>query len=100
MQRSKEKRPGTEKTRTSQKPQKPKFSYKEQREYETIDEEIANLEESLAEIETEMLKNATDFPKLAKLTEEKAHLDAQLTEMMERWEYLSELAEKIANYKN
>lgn len=100
VQRSKEKRPGTEKTRPSQKPQKPKFSYKEQREYETIDEEIANLEASLAEIETEMLKNATDFPKLAKLTEEKAHLDAQLTEMMERWEYLSELAEKIANYKN
>lgn len=99
VQRTKENPAGPEKTRTQQKTQKPKFSYKEQREYETIDEEIADLEARLAEIEEEMQKNATDFPKLAKLTEEKEQLDTQLAAKMERWEYLSELAEKIASYQ-
>lgn len=82
-----------------QKNQRPKFTYKEQREYETIDEDIENLENRLSEIEAEMMKNATDFPKLAALTKEKEETEDALAEKMERWEYLSELAEKIANYK-
>ena len=98
-ERSKAKPAGMQRAKTQQKPEKPKFSYKEQREYETIDEDIAALEERLAALEKEMLQNATDFPKLTKLTEEKEELEGQLLEKMERWEYLSELAEKIANYK-
>ena len=98
-QRLKGKSAGAERTRTQQRPQKPKFSYKEQREYETIDEDIAALENRISETETEMLQNASDFPRLAKLTEEKEELEGRLMEKMDRWEYLSELAEKIASYK-
>jgi len=46
-----------------------------------------------------MAENATDYYKLAALTEERSRLEIELMEKMERWEYLSELAEKIANYK-
>ena len=57
------------------------------------------MENRISETETEMLQNATDFPRLAKLTEEKEELEGRLMEKMDRWEYLSELAEKIASYK-
>ena len=97
--RPKEKSGGTERSRSQQGSQKPKFSYKEQREYETIEEEIVALEEELAAVETEMMKNATDFPMLAELASKKETLEGQLMEKMDRWEYLSELAERIANYR-
>ena len=77
-------------------PQKLRFSYKEQREYETIDDEIAELEEKIAAVDTEMLEKATDYTALTRLTEEKEKLEAQLDEKMERWVYLNDLAEKIA----
>ena len=77
-------------------PQKLRFSYKEQREYETIDDEIAALEEKIAAVDTEMLEKATDYTALTRLTEEKEKLEAQLDEKMERWVYLNDLAEKIA----
>ncbi len=78
--------------------QKPKFTYKEQNEYETIDADIAKLEERIAAIEDETAQAATDFVKLSDLSKEKESLEQQLSEKMERWEYLMELAEKIENY--
>lgn len=76
--------------------QKLRFSYKEQREYDTIEEDIANLEEQVAAKEQELLQNATDYVALQRLTEEKELLEQQLEEKMDRWMYLSDLAERIA----
>lgn len=72
-----------------------KFTYKEQREYETIDDEIAALEEKLSEIERQIAANATNSVKLRELMEEQDKTQAQLDEKTERWVYLNELAEKI-----
>ena len=77
--------------------EKIKFSYKEQREYETIDDEIAELEDKIGRLEEEISKNARDFVKLGELTKEKETADALLEEKMGRWMYLQDLAEKIAN---
>ena len=73
-----------------------KFSYKEQREYETIEDDIAALEEKIETLEAGILKAATDFVKLNELTKEKEETEKLLEEKMERWEYLEELAERIA----
>ncbi len=73
-----------------------KFSYKEQKEYETIEDEIAELEEKIEMLDEEIGKNARDFVKLNELTREKEKTEAQLEEKMERWAYLEELATKIA----
>ncbi len=77
-------------------PQKLKFSYKEQREYETIDVDIAALEEKLESIERQIDANATNSVKLKELMEEQERTNALLEEKMERWVYLNDLAEKIA----
>lgn len=77
------------------KQKKLKFSYHEAREYETIEADIAELEEKIADIEHEMGKCGSDFVKLAALNEEKAEKDMQLLEKMERWEYLEDLAARI-----
>lgn len=82
-------------TRKRNEPKKLRFSYKEQREYETIEEEIQSLEETVQRLDGEMLANATNSAKLSRLAEEKAQTEARLEEKMERWEYLEELAEKI-----
>ncbi len=74
---------------------KTRFSFKEQREYETIDEEIAGLESRLADLEAGILKNASDFVKLNELTKEKEEVEEKLEEKMERWVYLNELAEML-----
>ena len=79
------------------KPKKLKFTYKEQREYETIEDDIMAMEERMEEIEKEMKKCGSDFVKLTKLDEEKNQIEEALMEKMDRWEYLSELAEKIEN---
>lgn len=76
-----------------------KFSYKEQREYESIEDEIAQIEKHLEKIEQEMIKKATSYPALVELTKEKEETEARLEERYERWEYLSELAEQIAAQK-
>lgn len=94
-----EKEKTAETRRRESKPQKPRFTYKEQKEFETIDADIEELEQRLAEAEAEMSRHATDFSKLAALQAEKEDLEMQLLEKMERWEYLSELAEEIENYK-
>lgn len=72
-----------------------KFSYKEQREYETIEGEIEALEEKLETLEADMVKFARDFVKLNELTKEKESTEQLLEEKMERWEYLEDLAAKI-----
>lgn len=75
--------------------EKIKFTYKEQKEFETIDDDIEKLENEIAEIEAEIPKCATDFVKLSKLTSQKEELEEQLLYKMERWEYLNELAAKM-----
>jgi ATP-binding cassette subfamily F protein uup len=82
-----------------EKQQKLRFSYKEQREYDTIDEDIAALEEKIAGVAQEMEEKATNYTELQRLTAEKEQLEAQLDEKMDRWVYLTELAEKIAAQK-
>lgn len=73
-----------------------KFTYKEQKEYETIEDDIAAMEERMEAIDDEMVKNAHDFVKLNELTKEKSALETSIEEKMERWAYLEELAAKIA----
>ena len=79
--------------------QKLKFSYKEQREYDTIDEDIAKLEERIAQLEQEIAENANQYTKLQELMEQKEEAEQALEEKMERWVYLNDLAEKIAEQK-
>lgn len=79
--------------------QKLKFSYKEQREYETIDEDIAKLEETIEQLEGAIAENANSYTKLQELMEQKEVAEQQLEEKMERWVYLNDLAEKIEEQK-
>ena len=76
-------------------PTRLKFTFKEQREYETIDDDIAALEEKIASLDDQMLKNATNSAKLAELMAEKERTEAALEEKTERWVYLTDLAEQI-----
>lgn len=72
-----------------------KFSFKEQREYETIDEELAQLEEAIRQCEAEQALCGSDYVKLQELQTRQQELEAQLEEKTERWIYLNELKEKI-----
>ena len=81
------------------KEKKLKFSYKEQKEFETIDEDIEKFEEKIAELEEQISKCATDFIKLNELMQEKEKTEAELSDKMERWVYLNDLAEKIEAQK-
>lgn len=76
-----------------------KFSYKEQKEFETIDEDIEKLEEKIAELEEQISKCATDFIKLNEFMQEKEKTEAELSDKMERWVYLNDLAEQIEAQK-
>ncbi len=84
-----------ESTRRQERPKKLKFSFKEQREFDTIDEEISKLESSIEEKEIEIVAHATDFGKLRTLMEEKEGLEMQLEEKMDRWVELQELNDRI-----
>ena len=81
-------------------PPKLKFSYKEQREFETIESDIEELETKIADLEAEMMANASSYGKLSDLTKEKEETEELLEQKMERWEYLTELAEKIEAQKS
>lgn len=72
-----------------------KFSFKEQREFETIDDDIANIEQQIKDTENEILNCSTDYVKLQELSDKKEALEKQLDEKMERWAYLNDLAERI-----
>lgn len=77
-----------------------KFSYKEQKEYETIEGEIEELEQKVLKLEGEMLDFSSDFVKLSEITNKLEETKKCLEEKMERWLYLEELADKIANQSN
>lgn len=72
-----------------------KFSYNEKREYETIEDDIAKLEEKIEKLDGEIVKNATNSVKLRELMESKKETETLLMEKMDRWEYLEDLAKKI-----
>jgi len=90
-------------TQAGQKPEKAervrkkklKFSYKEEREFAVIDDEIEALEQELKLIEEQMEASASSYSRLGELMEEKAKTEALLEEKMERWEYLNDLALRI-----
>ena len=77
-------------------PQKLKFTYQEQKDYETIERDIAELEENIEKLETEMASAATDFVKLNQIMADKEAAESLLEEKMDRWMYLEDLAAKIA----
>lgn len=81
-------------------PKKLKFSYKEQREFETIDEDIAALESAIEEVDGRIAEAGSDYCKLQELTVKRDELTAALDEKMERWVYLNDLAEKIEAQKS
>lgn len=87
----------SEKTKKFQKEhqKKLKFTFKEQKEFETIDDDIVALEEKLEQLDGEIMANATNSGKLAELTTEKDKTQEELDEKMDRWVYLNDLAEKI-----
>lgn len=72
-----------------------RFSYKENKEYESIESDIEKLEEKIQKAEEEMVKSSSDFVRLNALTKEKEEAEVQLSEKLERWEYLEDLAEQI-----
>lgn len=74
-----------------------KFTFREQKEFETIDDEIAQLEDRIDHLENEIMQNATNSLKLSELTAKKDEAEAKLEEKMDRWVYLNDLAEKIEN---
>lgn len=80
-----------------QRKSKPKFTYKEQREFETIDDDIAKLEEKLETLDAQIAANATNSVKLRELMDKKEEAGNELDEKMERWVYLNDLNEKIQN---
>ena len=77
-----------------------KCSYKEQREFETIDEEITALEEKIEVLDAQMLENASNSVKLNELLEKKEEASQQLDEKMDRWVYLNDLNEQIQSAAN
>ena len=73
-----------------------KFSYKEQKEYETIEQDIADMEQQIADLEASIPNYASDFVKLQEINQKTEELKAALEEKMDRWMYLEEMAAKIA----
>ncbi len=76
-------------------PKKLKFTFAEQKEYDSIDDDIAALEDKIASLEEDMMANATNSAKLADLLKAKEETEHALEEKMERWVYLNDLAERI-----
>ena len=79
------------------KEKKVKFTFKEQREFEQIDDVIAKLEDDIAQCEKDIVANATDFVKLKELSDKKEKLSEELEYQMDRWVYLNDIAEQMAN---
>lgn len=77
--------------------QRKKLSYKDQKEWENIEEEITRMEEKLKEIEQEIIEAGTDAEKAAELYNEQMELERELEQKLERWETLSLLVEEMEN---
>lgn len=98
---------GTERTTnvTEAKKEKPRgeqrlrFSYQEQRQFDTIEEEIAGLERELADVKQEQMEKGSDYLALEKLQLQQSGLEEKLEEKMERWVYLNDLYERILAQK-
>ncbi|MBQ2250543.1 MAG: ABC-F family ATP-binding cassette domain-containing protein, partial [Lachnospiraceae bacterium] len=73
-----------------------KFTYMEQREWDTIEDDMAALEDKIADLDAQIAASATNYGKLRELMAAKEETEAKLEEKMERWMYLNDLAEKIA----
>lgn len=76
-----------------------KFTFAEQKEFETIDDEIAELEEKVSELDEQLIQYSTDYVKLQEIMAEKTEVEENLAYKYERWEYLNQLAEEIENSK-
>lgn len=87
---------GTAAQAAPQSKEKLKFTFKEQREYEGIDEQIERAEQHLVDLATQMEAAFADSGRLQELVEEQRQGEAELERLMERWTYLNELAERIA----
>ena len=90
-----EKTPAKKGVDTRVREKKLKFSYKEKKDYETIEDDIAMLEERIEELENSMGKFASDFVKLNQIMQEKEELTKALDEKMDRWMYLEDLKAQI-----
>ncbi len=88
------------KERKRSQPAKLKFTYQEQKEFETIDEDIEALETELKTVNAEIERHATDFAALSEWAAKREELEAALEEKTDRWVYLTDLAERIALQKN
>lgn len=86
-------------SRVKEKSTKPKFTFKEAKEYDEIQGVIENIENKIQELEEEMVKNATSYSKLQELSEEKESLEEELLNKYERYEYLENIAKMISEYK-
>lgn len=76
-----------------------KFTYKEQMEFNTIDDTIAQCEQTLSALQSALQVNASNYLKLGELMTQKDQLEAELNRLMDRWVYLNDLAERIAQEK-
>lgn len=77
-----------------------KFTFNEQREFDTIDDDISSLENKIQSIDDNLDKYSTDFTKLQEMLDEKSKLEKELEFKYGRWEYLNNLAEEIDSNKN
>ncbi len=88
-----------EPSRTPPRPAKPKLTFSQQRELDTIDDVISDLEAQLRRAEEDMQSSASDYEKLMILTAEKERLESALADKMNRWVYLNEIAEQISSQR-
>ncbi|WRS28045.1 ABC-F family ATP-binding cassette domain-containing protein [Oscillospiraceae bacterium MB08-C2-2] len=86
--------------RTPSSPRKLRFSFKEQREYEEIDDTIARLEQEKEQLDQELVTGSSDYERLQQLLTRQTELEKELENQTERWVYLNELAEKIAEQES
>ena len=92
--------PSTEQALASRSAKSLKFSFNEQREYEQIDDRIAQTEQQLQDVSNELERAGSDYGKLQELTAKQQQLEGQLDQLLERWTYLNELAEAIEAQKS
>ena len=80
---------------TAPKRAKNKFTFNEQREYDTIEDDIAACEETIDGLDREIAASTTDFTKLNHLMAEKENAELKLEHLMERYVYLTDLLESF-----